>query len=634
MLRYAESYVNETRDRKEREKRQEAFKEIEKTARAGTKLKDMSEEDAAAFIRAYDESFNSRKYRIVTPEGGFGDWVRNNDGAESTLMWSTYGPIEKSVSIFRNGSRENISQQLGFEHKIRSFYNNIVAPNSDLDHVTIDTHAVAAGLFEALAGTDPEVAQNFGATGKSDVVGIGGTYGIIADAYRDAAKQVGIKPREMQSITWEAIRALFSEEMKRAIKPMIRAEWQRYKTGQQSFDDTRQRVLEIATKYKGPGKEIEFDNRTVEIPPPDWVGSGRGMTVDEGGHSYDKSYVPEGGVRLREYNELREKMTFNLSAVTSSIPGLRELYDRAMKGKQDAYELLQKVAESSLNHYLIDSGARVNIDYAKGVFLSDREPSISVSVSFDERNSEKVLAALAQFADNYNQQQIHVRVPTAQKVGHQFEDDSYATPVYDIDLRKGLSNKEISRIINDTGLQGFTVTDDKLTAYWLAPTDATEQQLKEDFNAFANSVKAANELVGKRGSNPRRRVERLYVYGTGYGARLDYSRIRGDIPAKRPADTETPRLIAEYLTGKPVKTFKQKELTAAQKKDQELLARVYEDLPLNDLKRPIVKRAYDALSKALVEQYQVLPIKVELIDSTEEPYRNSAEMRRDVSENN
>jgi hypothetical protein len=159
------------------------------------------------------------------------------------MMWSTYGPIEKAVSIFRDGSRANVSEQLGFEHKIRSFYNNIANPNSEIDHVTIDTHAVAAALFEALAGTDTEVTQNFGGTGSSDVLGVGGTYGLIAEAYRDAAKKAGVRAREMQSITWEAVRALFSEEVKSTIKPKIRAEWKKYKTGQQSFDETRQNVL-------------------------------------------------------------------------------------------------------------------------------------------------------------------------------------------------------------------------------------------------------------------------------------------------------------------------------------------------------------------------------------------------------
>jgi len=638
MLRYAESYVKETKDRKEREKRGDAFEKIKKVASAGTVLNDMDEKSAAAFIRAYDEAFHSRNYRLVTPEGGFGDLVRNLDGKPSTMMWSTYGPIEKAVSIYRDGSRENVSQQLGFEHKIRSFYNNIANPDSEISHVTIDTHAVAAALFEALAGTDTEVKQNFGATGSSDVLGVGGTYGLIADAYREAAKRVGVRAREMQSITWEAVRALFSEEVKSTIKPKIRAEWAKYKTGQQSFDETRQNVLEIAGQ---PDK----------IDEPDWIDSGVGQFVSDGGTSYDKTFTPVDGVRLREEREIREKVTFNLSAVTNSIPGLRELYSSAMKGDDRAYELLQKVAESSLQYLLKGTGAKIKVEYSKGVYQADREPSISVSATFEERDQKAVMNALAAFANNYNQQQIHVRVPTIRKLGYEFGDGSYATPVYEIALPEKLNNAQISDIINQTGLQGFSVserqvatkdgkvTENFLTAYWVAPNEF-DQEL-ESFDQFEQAVRAAQAMAGVEGSKPKQTVERLYVYGSGPGAKIGYEDIQGDLLPREGTDTVTPRLIAEYLLGEPVKVFKQKDLTNNQVKGQQLLAKVFDELPTKDLKNPLVRQAYNALNKELIKQYNAMPVKVQLVNGQRDKdgkfidiYRNSAEVRKDVSNKN
>ena len=617
MLKYADSYVKEATSRKEREKRQIALDKIKGVARAGTSLNNMSQDDAAAFIRAYDEAYNSRQYRIVTPEGGFGDFVRKNDGEPATMMWSTYDPIKKTVSIFRDGSRKNISEQLGEEHKIRSFYNNIAAPNSDIGHVTIDTHAVAAGLFEALAGTDQEVIHNFGGTGKNINLGVGGTYGIIADAYREAAQQKKVRAREMQSITWEAVRGLFGENIKSTIKPKIRAEWTKYKTGEQSFDATREKVMEIAGG---------IDN-------PDWVGTGAGDFVADGGSSYDKAFTPEGGVRLRAEKDIREKLTFNLSAVTNSIPGLRELYQRAMGRDKEAYTVLQKVAESSLKFLLSGTGAKVSVEYAKGVYLSDREPSISVGVSFSEREMSDVMAGLAKFADSYNQQQIHVRQETAQKFGHDFGDGSYATAVYEIPLKKTLNNEAISRVIDDSGLQGFTITDQKLTTYFVR-TEGNEQ---DNFKSFGERVKRVNELVGDGVSRPKQTIERLYVYGEGYGARIPYSEVAypsSDILTKQESDTVTPKLIAEYLTKAPVTTFKQKPLNAKQVKEQQRLSKAFDAMPINDLKNPLVKRAYTALANSLKEQYQVMPIKVELMDTIDEPYANSDAVRRDVSVNN
>lgn len=641
MLQYAESYVKETKDRAEREKRQEDFDKIKKVAAKGTTLNEMDIKSAAAFIRAYDEAFHSRQYRIVTPEGGFGEIVTNNDGTPSTMMWSTYGPIEKAVSIFRDGSRENVSQQLGFEHKIRSFYNNIAAPNSDLEHVTIDTHAVAAALFEALAGTDPEVVQNFGGTGKTSITGVGGTYGLIADAYREAARKVGVLPREMQSITWEAVRGLFNEDIKSSIKEPVKAEWAKYKSGDQSFEQTRQNIIEISRNKR-------TNDKGVDIPPPDWVGSGKGEFVEDGGESYDKSYVPTGGVRLREEKEIRDKLTFNLSAVTGSIPGLRELYDRALKRDEKAGTVLQEVADASLTHLLSGTNAKVAVTRAKGVYLSDREPSLMVAASFNESEGKDVLAALARFAKNFNQEQIHVRMPTKKKAGFEYGDGSYTTNVFTIPLKKELNDKAISDIIDKSGLKGFTVTNDSLITYFVRPNkdqgESNEQYAKridQEFKVFEEQVASAHVLAGRPGTKVGRKIERLFVYGSGYGAAIDYESILGDVRPKQGADTVTPRLIAEYLTGKPVQVFKQKDLTKAQIAQQEKLARTFDSLPVNDLKNPMVKKAYKALTKALKEQFAVLPIKVELQTEKDSdgnivpPYNNnSAAMRKDILERN
>lgn len=681
MLKYAESYIREPKDRKEREKRQIFFdKNIRQTSEDQTALKDMDIENAAAFIRAFDEAYNSRQYRIVTPEGGFAGLVNKKDGDPAIMTWSTYGPIEKAVSIFRDPSRKNISEQLGEEHKIRSFYNNIAAPNADIDHVTIDTHAVAAGLFEALAGSDTPVAENFGSTGGTNLLGVGGTYGIIADAYREAAKARGVQAREMQSITWEAIRGLFTEEFKSGIKSDVRAEWEKYKAGEQSFNEARDAIVEIASK-----------NRDEDWRDPDWIDSGPGQTVADGGASYDKDFVPEGGVRLREESVLREKLTFNLSAVTNSIPGLKDLYQKAMSGDQAAYSTLQKAAESSLRYLLSGTSARITVDYAKGVYLSDREPSIAAKVAFSEEDRPAVLAALERFASNYNQYAVHVRQGTAYPLGTEFDDGSYATAVFTIDLQKNLTNEEIGQVLTETNLEAFTVVPTKtpkgivnqLVAYWCKLNSKPQEEQEDDFKQFKANLTKAAKLVGVAGKKPRKTIERLFVYADDdERSTHTYGRIRGDVSPKQSADTATPRIIADYLLGEEGKTFPPKKLNKFQVTGQKLLADVFEALPINDLKTPIVRKAYNALNVELVKQFNALPVKVDAVDFTgkdsvfkykgtnnagsevsgeiaaknedeakaklkaqeaitatdlqvrPEPYPTSAAMRKDVSENN
>jgi len=610
MLKYAQSYVRNTKDRKEQEKRGLAYKKIEKVAKAGTKLNDMDIESAAAFVRAYDEAYQSRSYRIVTPEGGFSGLVMNmpdkkGDIKESTLMWSTYDPIEKSVSIFRNGSRDNISQQLGFEHKIRSFYNNIVSPNSDISHVTIDTHAVAAGLFEALAGTDLAVAQNFGATGTADNIGVGGTYGLIADAYRDAAKQVGMKAREMQSITWEAVRGLFDENMKASMKAPIRGQWTKYKNGEQTFEQAREKIIKIAGG----------------MDDPQWVGSDAGKTIAEGASSYDKSYQPEGGVRLREEMDIREKITVNLSNVTSSIQGLNELYQRSMNGDEKAYAVLQDVAKAHLQHLLSGTSAKVNIEPVMGAYGSEREPAINAALAFPEADRKDVMAALARFATNFNQQQVHVRQATAYPFGHDFGDGSYATNVWKMGINRQLTNDELAEIIKETGIPAITVSSKEkdgktqwtAATYFVDPFENTEKAYEEYIQQVKSLDKALARVVGRSDKAVKPSVERLYVYGTGDGARLGYQSIAGDVRPKETNDARSSKLVAEYFKGEPVTGFKQKSLNKAEIAAQKSLVEIFEALPNNDLKRPIVRRAYTALARELVEQYKILPIKVEVV---------------------
>jgi hypothetical protein len=605
MLKYAESYIKEADNRQEREKRQIAFdNNIQPAADNKTKLKDMNLSAAAAFVRAYDEAFNTRDYRIVTPEGGFDGLVTKSNGDPVKMTWSTYNPIEKTVSIFRDKGRSNISDMLGEEHKIRSFYNNIIAPNSDISHVTIDTHAVAAALFEALAGTDIEVTQNFGGFG-SKKLGVGGTYGIIADAYREAAEQRGVKAREMQSITWEAVRGLFNEDIKTTIQKKIKVEWDKYKQEQQTFDQTRENILEIA--QKAVGNEV-----TDPITPPDWIDSDRGIYVSEGGSSYDKTFKPEGGVRLREEKEIRERVSVNLSSVTESIPGLKELYKRSLKGDEDAFNVLQKVAEARLK-FLLGKNARVEFEGVKGVYSGNREPAINAAIVYQESDSAKVLAALSNFADAFNQEQIHVLQKTGYDYGHQFGDGSYVTYYHEIETKTALTNAQIEKLLKTTGIPALNVSGNVLSTYYVSKNDEKDSDLEK----YTAQVKQVNELVGKPQGKIKTGARRIYVYGSGDGARIGYESIRGDVYPSESSDRVTPKLISEYVNKQPTVAFKQKALTKDQVKSQKLLAEVYEELPVSDLKNPLVMMAYNALNKALVALYKVMPIKANVMANVE-----------------
>jgi hypothetical protein len=227
----------------------------------GKRYEDLqSPAERALWLRTYDQAFNAPDHRIVTPEGDFADVRLTQAGKPYRVAWGSLNEIGKAVSILDNPSLENISTMLGSQHKVRNFYNNIYAPSDPRGHVTIDTHAVAAGLLRPLSGNSKEVLHNFGSNIKgergpanSSVTGAQGTYGIYAEAYRRAAQERGVLPREMQSITWEAVRGLFPDTFKTP-KNAERIDniWSQYRKGKLSLQEARNEVIKSAGGINPP----------------------------------------------------------------------------------------------------------------------------------------------------------------------------------------------------------------------------------------------------------------------------------------------------------------------------------------------------------------------------------------------
>lgn len=263
----------------------------------GKTLRDLYDEnddasliDMAVWIRAWDEANNPQMARVITPEGAFkNDWDRGKTGKPVGFRWQSFPTIARTIKALATDDRAAISEIIGSNHKVRSFFNNLVAPLFGED-VTIDTHAVAAALLRPLGSASIEVKHNFGSgnaprrdadgnvitkgipgTTNSSVLGLYGTYAIYAEAYRRAAQRVGILPREMQSITWEAVRGLFRPEQKNEkIKRQVDAIWKRVAKGELNVSEARERISGLVEGIRDPA----------------WAGSDAGM--DEAGR--DSSY--------------------------------------------------------------------------------------------------------------------------------------------------------------------------------------------------------------------------------------------------------------------------------------------------------------------------------------------------------
>ena len=224
--------------------------------------------EKAAWIRLFDEAHNPREYHHIDPGTGQKLGLAQGANGPAKIAWGSLKQIGNAVSILDDGSRQNISDSLGGSHKVRNFYNNLLDPNNPAGHVTIDTHAVAAGLMRALSGKSREVLDNFGGIGSA-ATGAKGMYGLYADAYRAAASELGIQPRQLQSIVWEEVRKMFPSEMKGGNLPHTAAIdkiWQDYQDGKISVDKARQNVVDYAkqaregmAKGQPPGKVSAMD---------------------------------------------------------------------------------------------------------------------------------------------------------------------------------------------------------------------------------------------------------------------------------------------------------------------------------------------------------------------------------------
>lgn len=207
----------------------------------------------AMWIRSwFDGNVRDKKTPDITPEGDILPVSAVTEtGKPVTLRWQGYGPLKKVLQALKDDSRSSISKVLGGAHKVRNFYNNLLLPNlREMQDVTVDTHAVAAALFRGLGAADPEI--GFALGGSPSGGDFSGNYGLYADMYREAAEARNALPREMQSVTWEAIRNLMTRSFKSRTKDQLAAIWKSVETGELTREQARKRIIAAAGGWKPP----------------------------------------------------------------------------------------------------------------------------------------------------------------------------------------------------------------------------------------------------------------------------------------------------------------------------------------------------------------------------------------------
>ena len=288
------------------------------TSLIGTKIKDADPVYQAYYARLYTELNVTKDYNILRPDGEVMQVATKKDGNKSKVAWGSYVEIGKAVSIYNNGSQENITKTLGEMHKIRNFYNNIIDPMSKDGDVTIDTHAVAAGLLKPLSGNSREVGNNFGTgTSNSGAKGVKGVYYAYLDAYALAAKELDLLPRQVQSITWEAVRGLYTDSFKRDSKKTKSIEeiWERYRDGKITINEARDEAIKKGGGINNP-TWAESVSEGVDKPISD-IGRGSDRTVrsivgrdNRGGITPETESIKKSKRQPEENKKLKEAIEF------------------------------------------------------------------------------------------------------------------------------------------------------------------------------------------------------------------------------------------------------------------------------------------------------------------------------------
>jgi hypothetical protein len=208
--------------------------------------------EKAAWVRIYDEAHNSPKYSVHSPDGAV-------VGEKPKLAWNTLDNIAGAIEIIEaKGDRTKISEALGTKHKIRSFYNNILDPDSRNDDVTFDTHMVGAAWLRALGGSSAPVLHSLLSGGPagaknaqgSALNGIKGLYPVYADATRELAKDLGIRPHELQAVVWTAKLGRMLN-IKDAAAAQIDKVWKQYQAGKIELPDVHKQIDKIVP-FKRP----------------------------------------------------------------------------------------------------------------------------------------------------------------------------------------------------------------------------------------------------------------------------------------------------------------------------------------------------------------------------------------------
>lgn len=240
---------------------------VKTLAAAGSFDKLTSYDDKAAWMRLAMEA-DPQPYHKMNRDGTVGPIALNPEGKPFAAPVSVPDDnMARGIEMLESGGdREVISRLLGEGHKIRSFYNDLLDPE-DGSEVVSDVHNAGGAVLMPVVPSHPVVAQMqgnspglkeqrpgwTGSSSKSATTGVEGLYGLYVDAVRRVAKDTGMRPADIQAITWWTKKEMFGQS---SAKKQREAEaiWARYQSGELDYAQTQQAIWDHFTTRPKAGQ--------------------------------------------------------------------------------------------------------------------------------------------------------------------------------------------------------------------------------------------------------------------------------------------------------------------------------------------------------------------------------------------
>lgn len=194
----------------------------------------------AGWIRAYDEAHHARHHREVGPEGHFGLHMMNADGKKRTATsWGHFGTIEKAVKILESdGDMEIISRSLGNGFKVRSFFNNLLQPNSPRRDVTNDTHAAGVLAGRTVGSTDPF---------PNLIMRRPAMYTTSVHATNSVADETGVTGAALQAAVWKQQQNI--SNLPDHVHKEVEMNWDRFRLGEIGQEEVHANIDRLYAKH-------------------------------------------------------------------------------------------------------------------------------------------------------------------------------------------------------------------------------------------------------------------------------------------------------------------------------------------------------------------------------------------------